>query len=229
MFGCLRRLGCLVVLALLAGGAWLTRDLWYPRLVARYPQVAGRSAPPAAPTATSEATWEPVTAAAARGGRDQLARLSGGGAVGAVSLAPAQAVGMVLDSLISQLPGSGQGVEAAVIGDRLYLRAPIPLSELGGEVLGPLRAMLDARENLVLGGTLDVVRPGLAQYRVTEVKVRDFALPARVVPRLLRELRRGAAQPEGVADDAVPIRLSTSVGAVSVGKGRVSLYREVAP
>lgn len=219
MFGCLRRLGCLVIILVLAGGAWLTRDAWYPRFFGS----------PAAPERAAEATWEPVTPAAAERGRDQVGRLVRSPRVGAVSLRPAEAVGVVLDSLTRQLGAGEQGIEAAVIGDRLYLRASVPLGELGGDVLGPLKGMVNARETILLGGTLDVVRPGLAQFRVTEVKVRDFNLPTRAVPRLLRQLRHGAAAPEGVAADAVPIRLSSRVSAVNVGKGRVALYREVAP
>lgn len=225
MFGCLRRLGCLVVLLVVAGGAWLTRDSWYPRLFGT-PSTSD-SASAGTSGSASEAGWEPVTAAAAERGRSQVARLAGAKGVGAVSLRPAEAVGVVLDSLLGQLSGSREGVQAAVIGDRLYVRASVPLAELGGDILGPLKGMLDARETLLLGGTLDVVRPGLAQFRVMEVKVRDFTLPPRVVPRLLRELRRGAAAPDGIAADAVPLRLSTRIGAVNVGKGRVALYQEV--
>lgn len=219
MFGCLRRLGCLVVLLVVAGAAWLTRDSWYPRYFGS----------PAAPEAAAEATWETVSPAAAERGRGQLARLRGSRAVGAVSLRPAEAVGVVLDSLTRRLGAGEQGMEAAVMGDRLYLRASVPLGELGGDVLGPLKGMVNARETVLLGGTLDVIRPGLAQFRVTEVKVRDFNLPGAVVPRLLRELRRGATQPDGVAANAVPLRLPESVSAVNVGKGRVALYREATP
>lgn len=217
MFGCLRRLGCLVVLAVVAGGAWLTRDSWYPR-------VFGTSA---APGLVAESAWEPVTAAAAVHGRAEIARLSGSSGVGAVSLKPAEAVGVVLDSLLRQLGGLGDDVQASVIGDRLYVRASVPIASLGGEVLGPLTGMLDARETILLGGTLDVIRPGLAQFRVAEVKVRDFTLPNKVVPRLLRELRRGAVLPDEVASDGVPISLASAVGAVQVGKGRVAIFREV--
>ena len=32
MFGCLRRVGCLIVVLVLAAGLWLSRDLWYPRV-----------------------------------------------------------------------------------------------------------------------------------------------------------------------------------------------------
>lgn len=217
MFGCLRRLGCLVILAVVAGGAWLTRDSWYPR-------VFGTTI---TPEVAAESTWEPVTAGAATRGRDQIARLAGSSGVGAVSLEPAEAVGVVLDSLLRQLGGLGDGVQASVIGERLYIRASVPIASLGGDVLGPLKGMLSARETILLGGTLDVVRPGLAQFRVIEVNVRDFALPTKVVPRLLRELRRGAELPDGVASDAVPISLPRSVGAVQVSKGRVAIFKEV--
>ncbi|MHB1222657.1 MAG: hypothetical protein ACYC2G_01215 [Gemmatimonadaceae bacterium] len=216
MFGCLRRLGCLVVLLVIAGAAWLTRDAWYPRYFGS----------PAAAEVTAEATWEAVTPAVAERGRSQLARLAGPRPAGAISLRPAEAVGVVLDSLTRQLGTGERGMEAAVIGDRLYLRASVPLGELGGDILGPLTGMVDGRETVLLGGTLDVIRPGLAQFRVTEVKVRDFNLPSGVVPRLLRELRRGTTPPDGVAANAVPLRLPESVGAVNVGKGRVALYRE---
>lgn len=217
MFGCLRRLGSLVILAAVAGGAWLTQDWWYPR-------VFGTTV---TPELVVDSSWEPVTAGAASRGRGEIARLTGSSNVGAVSLHPAEAVGVVLDSLIRQLGGLGDEVQAAVIGDRLYLRASVPINSLGGDVLGPLKGMLDARETVLLGGTLDVVRPGLAQFRVVEVKVRDFALPTKVVPRLLRELRRGAALPDGVAPDAVPVSLASTVGAVQVSKGRVAIFREV--
>ena len=217
MFGCLRRLGCLVILAVVAGGAWLTRDAWYPRVFGT----------PATPAVVAESSWKPVTAQATTRGRSQIARLAGSSGVGAVSLEPAEAVGVVLDSLLRQLGGLGDDVQASVIGDRLYIRASVPIASLGGDVLGPLKGMLDARETILLGGTLDVVRPGLAQFRVAEVKVRDFALPTKVVPRLLRELRRGTELPDGVASDAVPIFLASTVGAVQVTKGRVAIFKEV--
>jgi hypothetical protein len=56
MFGCIRKLGCLVVL-LLAVVLYMTRGLWYDRVRAR---IDGGSAE----VATS--TWEPLSEAAGR-------------------------------------------------------------------------------------------------------------------------------------------------------------------
>lgn len=220
MFGCMRRIVSLVVLALVVGAAWLTRDRWYPELF---------GTPPASPTGVAEGDWKPVTSSEAARGRKVLSGVSSSRAVGPVELTPAEAVGLVLDTLLRELPGARRDVEATIIGDRLYVRANVPLGELGGDMLGPLKGMVGANEPVLLGGTMDMIRPGLAQFRVAEVKVRDLALPTRLVPRLMRELRRGAPPAEGVADDAVAFRLPEGVQGVSIHDGQVVLRTQGRP
>lgn len=215
MFGCLGRLGCLVILLVVAAAAWFYRDHWYPQLIGDRFGVE-----------TAAGSWQPVTADAARDGREKVERLTGG-QTAAVGLSAAEVAGYVLDEVRRGLPVDTSGVEAAVIGDTLFVRAEVPLRGLGGDVLGPLAGMVGDRETIVLGGTLDVVEAGLGQFRVARVQLRDFALPRSVVPRVLRELRRGAAQPPGVADDAIAVRLPDQIADVRVARGRVTLYREV--
>lgn len=215
MFGCLGRLGCLVLVLLLAAAAWFTRDRWAPRLLGE--RVGAEAAAP---------VWEPVTAEAAATGREKVQRLTSGSSA-MVALSGAEVAGYVLEEVRRGLPAGSEQVEAAVAGDTLFVRAEVPLRELGGEVLGPLAGMVGDREMLLLGGTLDVIEPGRGQFRVARVQMRDFSLPGSVVPRMLRQLRRGAPQPPGVADDAIALRLPDGVADVRVARGRVTLYREV--
>jgi hypothetical protein len=58
------------------------------------------------------------------------------------------------------------------------------------------------------------------------VRVREFSLPRAAIPRVLRQLRRGGGVPEGLAEDALPLRLPPGVGDVRVARGRVVLYQE---
>lgn len=218
MFGCLGRIGCLALVLLLGAAAWFTRDRWYPALT-------GERAVAVDETATA---WEPVTPSSGDRGQEMVRRLAEPRGPKAVALAPAEAAGYVLAGVLRELPQSASGLEAAVRGDRLYLRASVALGDLGGDIVGPLAGMLSERETLLLGGTIDVVRPGLAQFRVAEVRVRDFALPSRVIPRLLRELRGSRPLPEGVAEDGVPLQLPENIEEVRVARGKVNLYEEVA-
>lgn len=218
MLGCLRRLGCLVVLLLVAGAAWLFRDEWYPRLFGT----------PAPAESVVEGGWNTVTPAAAEEGKSRIAVLSTPSARSArdsVVLSPSEAVAVVLDTLLNQLPGSNHETEATVIGDRLYVRANVALAELGRDLLGPLGGMVGARETVLLGGTMSMLGPGVAQFRVAEVKVRDFALPTRLLPKVMQELRRGAPRPEGISDDAISFQLPEGVREVKIHDGRVVLYR----
>ena len=219
MFGCLRRLGCLVVLLAVAAGAYLTRDRWYPRLA----ELAGRSAEPES-IATAE--WEPVTDAAAAAGRRKVARLAEARGPSAVTLQPAELAGYLLADALRQLPASNDGVSATVVGDRVYVRVSMRLRDLGGDVLGPLAGMLGDRDTLLLGGTLEIVRPELGAFHVRDVKVKDFSLPAPVIRKLLPRLRGSGEQPSGVPDDALAMRVPAQIVDVRVAHGQITLYEE---
>jgi hypothetical protein len=219
VFGCLRRLGCLVVVLAVAAGAYLTRDRWYPRLM-------GESA---APESLESAVWEPVTDAATAAGRRKVARLEAPRGPSAVVLQPAELAGYLLADALRQLPASTEGVGATAVGDRVYVRLSMRLRDLGGDALGPLAGMLGERDTLLLGGTLQVVRPGLGAFNVREVKVRDFALPAPVIRRLLPRLRGTGTQAEGLPDDALAMRVPARIADVRVAHGQVTLYEEARP
>ena len=83
---------------------------------------------------------------------------------------------------------------------------------------------LNDREQLTLGGTFHVIRPGLSEFQVREIKLRDFKVPTGAIPRLLQQLSRGN-RPEGVAPNAIAITTSPSLADVRIANGRVTLYK----
>lgn len=179
--------------------------------------------------AASEApVWEPLTPEGAARARAAVQRLSRPSGPVFATVRGAELASYVFDELSRQLPPSAQQLEAAVIDDRLHVRALMNVADFGGDNgLGPLGAMLNDREPVEFGGTLELVRPGLAQFRIKVLRLREFSVPQRMIPRLLQRIARGA-RPPGLADDALPLVVPTYLGDVRTGQGQVTLYK-VAP
>ena len=97
-----------------------------------------------------------------------------------------------------------------------------------GALRGLLGAALDGRDTLRMAGTLDLVRPGLAEYRVRELRITGIDVPPRLIPSLLGAMRRGAAA-DSLPTDALPIPLPKAVADVRVANGKVTLYKTVVP
>lgn len=213
--GCIARLGCLLLLLCLLALGWLTRDRWL--------RVIHLGSSPA----TASVVWEPLTPQRAERARRTLQRL--GQPTGPVfaNLTGGEAASYVYGALANGVPRAADSAEAAVIGDRLYLRASMPVRELGGPaVLGPLASLLGDRERVQFGGTFSIVRPGLAQFEVQDIRVRDLQIPRSAIPRILRGIERGA-RPSGMASDGLPLVIPTYIGDVRLARGRVTLYKSV--
>jgi hypothetical protein len=228
VFGCFRRLISLVVLAVLGAAAYVTRDQWLPR--ARALLGTASPAPSAvADSATSSASdtgWHALSYPGKEQGRRALARLQQPKGPAFVTLTAAEFASAVLDSLAAQLPASAESVMVTAEGSEFLVRGSVRLGDLGGQAaLGPLASMVGDRERLMLGGTLEPTSvPGVAQFKLTRVKVGNFAVPGPVVPRLVKAIRR---QPStvGVESSALPIRLPAGVADIRVAQGKVTLYR----
>lgn len=217
MFGCLGRLGCAAVLLVAGALGWLTRDLWLPTVRAR---IDG----PAAVAVADTAVWQRLTPARAeRGERAVRALVRKGGPV-FVSVPAGDLASYAFLSLAPALPEAFADAETAVIGDRAYVRTEVAPRDFAGALGGGLGGVLADRDTLLLGGTFEVIRPGLAQFRVREVRLGRFPIPDAVVPRLMARVRRGAA-PEGVAPEGYPIELPPYIGDVRLARGRVTLYK----
>lgn len=218
MFSWLFKLGCLALVLAAGALAWFTREAWYPRLRARI--VA--SPPPA-----SEATWEPLTAEAAARGRAAFARLTEPHGAVYVNVAAGDFAAFVLDSVLQRLAAGASDVAALARDDRLYLRGRVRVLDLGGaKTLGPLSGVIGGRQELTVGGRLEVLKPERAAFRVDEIVLKELRLPVAVIPRLVA--RVGAKDRDTtIGPEAIPFRVPRALADLRVARGRVTLYKNV--
>jgi len=222
MFGCFRKLGCLVILLILGALAWFNRD----RLEGIYRRYAG--GPPAADSAAVAGLaggWEPLTPEKATRGKRAVEALSRNTGPAYANLTPGEAASYIFLAASKQLPPSSQDISSSVRSDRLYVRANVALKDFGEtKVLGPLAGFLGDRDTIQLGGSIRVLRPGVGEFQVKEIKIGALAVPSAIVPRLVRQLRRGEA-PEGLSAGALPITLPPYIGDVRISDGRITVYK----
>lgn len=217
MFGCLRRLGCLVVI-LVAALLYFTRGTWRPLL----DRFSGRDRDAAVADATP--TWQPLDQPSAARGERAVRQLSARRGPVYVSLRAGELASYAFLSLSESLPAALRDAQTAVVGDRVYVRAVVSPADLPGLGAGALGGMFSRRDTLRLGGTFDIVRPGLAQFRVRDIQLGNFPLPSATIPRVVARVRRGAV-PAGVAPDAFPVPVPEYIGDVRITRGRVTLYK----
>lgn len=223
MFGCIKKLGCLFLIAL-GAVVYLTRDYWRPFV---HRATADRAE---ADAGGGGDTWEPLSETGAARARRAVAALGQRSGPVYQNLHAADLASLIYQELSRQLPPSAQDVRARVSGERLYVRAVVALSDFGGPaVLGPLGGFLNDRDTVTFGGTLDIVRPGLAQYRIQEVRLGQLGVPGPVIPRLVGQITRGKARPAGVAPDALPLEVPPAIADVRIAKGWVTLYKNTSP
>jgi hypothetical protein len=220
MGGCFKSIGCLVVAAAIAVGGWFTRDYWTP-LLHRVTQ------PIATAPAHQPGTWEPATPAGAARAKAIIERL--GSRYGPVyaNVEAGDLTAFIIQELSHQLPASARDVEAMVSGDQLLIRASVNPNDLGDLTqLGPLAQMLGNREDVQFGGTLDIIKLGLGEYRVQSFRIHDFAIPHAAIPRLIKSYSKGARPPQ-VADDGLPLITPVHIGDVRIKNGQITLYKVV--
>jgi hypothetical protein len=222
MKGCLRRAGCLVLIIVLAG-VWY----WYARVqtpgTVRVPASAG----PTAPVTPVASGWQPLTTADAERGRSAVQSLERPSGPVFASLTPAEAASYIFMVVAKQLPPSAKNAEAAIIGDRLYVRSEVELKDFGGsKSLGPVGMLLGDRDSVRLGGTINMLRPGVAEFLVQEVKLGKIEIPKGLIPRLLSQMKRGKTV-EGVSQNGLPMVMPSYISDVRISDGKITLYKSV--
>jgi hypothetical protein len=208
----------LLLAAVLCAVAWFTHDAWYPKLRARL----GAAPPPVA-----AARWEPLTAAGAARGRasfDSLLRKNG---PVFVNLTAGDFASFALDEAVHGFSPAATQAEAMARDDRLYLRAQVSVADLGGpQTLGPLSGLVEGKQELTLRGRVEVLSPGRAQFRIDEVAIGDLKLPSAMIAKLVARVAV-KDRDSTVAADAIPVRVVRELADVRIGKGRVTLYKNV--
>jgi hypothetical protein len=171
--------------------------------------------------------WKPLTAADAQRGRvavDALAQRSG---PVFANLTPAEAASYIFLVVAKQLPPSARNAEASIVGDRLYVRSEVDLKDFGGAgQLGTLGMLLGSRDSVLLGGTIHMLKPGLAEFKVQEVKLGRLQVPQSLVPRLISQMKRGK-KVEGVSENGLPMVMPTYISDVRIANGKITLYKSV--
>lgn len=224
MFGCFRRLGCLVILLILCVLAWFNRD----RLEALYRTYAGNSPPATTDTAAilrAAGGWEAITGDKAASGQTAVQSLSRSGGPAYVNLSAGEASSYIFLEIAKQLPASSEEITSRIKDNRLYVRANVALKEFGGsKVLGPLGALLGERDTVQLGGIINVLRPGVGEFQVQDVRLGSLSVPSAIIPKLVKRIRKGE-MPAGLADNALPMKLPTYIGDVRISGGRITVYK----
>jgi len=211
--GCLRRIGCLLVVIAIVIVAVAVRGFWRER---------ERSAP--LPRAAAGVSWELMTPEGAARAKAQLESMSK--PVGPVftNLAPGDVAALAFQALASQLPASTEATTAAAIADKLFVRGSVELRDIGPDnTPSVLNGMLGKRTAVEFGGTIDILHQGLAEYRVRSLKLGDVEIPSSAIPQVLDHLARARAT--GMAPDAMPFAVPKFIADVRVHGGKVTVYR----
>jgi hypothetical protein len=214
MFGCLKQLGCLVLLLVFAAGVFVTRHRWLPHVT------------PAGRDAVAEQAWTPLTPEGAARARTIVERLSRADGPVFANVAAADLAALLLDSLVSGIKTGSRPTEAVVRDDRLLLRTEVRIADLGAEHIPLLGGVADRRATIVIGGRLRVDRPGLGEWIVDEIIVDAVTIPGPVVPRLARVIAT-RLQRAGTRDDALGFALPGQIGDLRVRPTGITLYKSV--
>lgn len=215
MFGCLGRLGCLAMVAVVAVGGWYTQSWWYPRV---------RSMVVATPSADTIA-WTPITPEAAAVGTRTAERLAAKNGPVYASLTPAEFVAWQLTPAMKILGTAAAKPEASLQGEVLLVRANVAVSELGDpKSLGPLGSMLDGRQPVLIGGRLSMLKPGLLGLRVTQMSVNELRLPSGLIDRIVRRISV-KQRTDSLAPDVIAIPVPEAVADVRISNGKIVLYK----
>ncbi|MEA2705793.1 MAG: hypothetical protein QOH22_581 [Gemmatimonadaceae bacterium] len=223
MKGCIRRLGCLVLIIALVA-------LWYWYARVERPAASSTVSTTNAVTGASNTTtgWQPLTPSDAERGRvavEALARRSG---PVFANLSPAEAASYIFLVVAKQLPPSARNAEASIVGDRLYVRSEVDLKDFGGAgQLGALGMLLGSRDTVLLGGTIHMLKPGLAEFQVQEVKLGKLEVPKGLIPRLIAQMTRGKNKVAGVGESSLPMVMPAYISDVRIANGKITLYKSV--
>ncbi len=221
MKGCLKRAGCLVLIIAIVG-VWY----WYARV--EKPAATGTASESATTGAPAVNTgWKPLSPADADRGRvavEALARRSG---PVFTNLSPAEAASYIFLVVAKQLPPSARNAQASIRGDRLYVRSEVDLKDFGGAgQLGTIGMLLGSRDSVLLGGTINMIKPGLAEFTVQDVKLGHLQVPKSLVPRLITQMKRGK-KVEGISPSGLPMVMPPYISDVRISNGKITLYKSV--
>jgi hypothetical protein len=226
MFGCIWRLGCLLVLAAAAAVGWFTRDTWYPKLRHRLhlaPLAATTPAVNVAPTAK----WEPLTVDGAARARASIATLASRSGPVYVNVAAGDFAAYAIGPAIRELSHDSTGAEALAHDERIYVKAMVNVADLAdATALGPLGTVLNGKQEVTVRGRLEVTGPGRAEFLVDQIGFKELQLPTALIEKIVSRIQvkdRTVHTPR----NAIPVSIPRELADVRVSKSHVVLYKSV--
>ncbi|HET9636664.1 MAG TPA: hypothetical protein VFP26_12115 [Gemmatimonadaceae bacterium] len=223
MKGLFRRLGCLILIIVLLLAAWY----WYARVDAKPSSTATNAAAIDIAKGSNNSGWQSFTPSDADRGRAALQAFNRPSGPVFVNLTPAEAGSYLLASLNRDLPPSATNAQAAVIGNRLYVRSEVAWKDFGdSRSLNSIRMLLGERDSVLVGGTIKMLHPGLAELNVEEMKLGKFDVPAGLRTKLVGEIKKRNPV-AGVSQDALPVVLPSYITDVRIENGKITLYKSV--
>jgi hypothetical protein len=222
MKGCFRRVGCLILIIALVA-------LWYWYARVEGPATTKSSADVSATTGATltNTGWEPLTIPDAERGKAAVEGLAQRSGQVFANLTPAEAASYIFLVVAKQLPPSAKNAEAAIRGDRLYVRSEVEIKDFGGAgQLGNLGFLLGSRDSVLIGGTIQMLKPGLGQFLVQEFKIGRLDVPQSLIPRLIGQLKKSNTVP-GLAPNGLPMVMPSYISDVRIANGKITLYKSV--
>jgi hypothetical protein len=71
-----------------------------------------------------------------------------------------------------------------------------------------------------------MLRPGLGEFLVQDVKLGKLDVPQPLIPRLLAQMKKGRDVP-GIAPNGLPMVMPAYISDVRIANGRITLYKSV--
>jgi hypothetical protein len=229
--GCLTRAMSSAVFVVGMTGAWWwwsggkvpLPDALTSRLPITPRRVDSLSTAPARGLAT--ARWLPINDAGFAQAMQRIAPLAQAGGPAMITLGADELLAFLVEPFRTQLPPSANAARVAVADGLLYVKADVPLDDLGGgTLLGPLVGVLNRRDTVIIGGAFDLVDARRAQFLIQELIIGEFSVPRPLVPRLIGSIRRGL-MPDWVAENGYPIELPPAIGDIRLRRDRITVYR----
>lgn len=222
MISCLGRIGCLILIVIGGIAAYLLQDRWLPQVRAKFGGT---------PVAASSIAWAPLDADAARRGEEAFVSLSSRNGPAYANVTAAELGAYAMTHFASDKVAGLTSLQAATRGDQLFLKGMVDVSALGGgKKDGPLAGVMDGllsgKQELQIGGRLEVGKAGAALFHIDEVKVGELRLPSSVVKKLIAHYSTAKADSSNVSS-SIPLTLPKELADIRVQSGKVTLYKAV--
>ena len=229
---CLSRIGCLAVAAIGGAGAWWLYGGSVPTWMnpSEHLEGAKRGAPTA--VAQKPVTWatlhapkQAMRSANALAHLESLDRATG---PAFVSLNASEVADVLSNSIGTVFPIEENGTQLRIDDDLLRIRTVLPLRALGGKDIPDIvGCVLSDRDTVEIAGSMELLRPGLGQFRARQLNVRGIDIPPRLIPPLVRNLRKGQKTTDSLSSDGIGVPLPRSVADIRVSRGKLTLYKAV--